>query len=68
VPTRQILDRAFAERYGVAAINVISFHGKVVDHVDRRDAVSLGEGTVEDLPGRHNWHAGPSPRDAIHLG
>ena len=24
VPTREILDRAFAERYGVAAINVIN--------------------------------------------
>jgi hypothetical protein len=43
-------------------------HRKVVDHVDRRDAVSLGERAIENLPGWHNWHASTSSRNAIHLG
>src|SRR6185503_11460921 len=34
---------------------------EVVDDVDRRDAVALGEGGVEDVTHRNDWHRTGAP-------
>jgi hypothetical protein len=43
-------------------------HREIVDDVDGRDAVPAGERAVENLLGRHDWHASTLRRSARNLG